>query len=177
MSWWQVQRRWQLFHTRSCHLGAGQSDVGHSLGHHHPSVGHRCLFFSKLLPLGDQALSAAIMFCQPLWSVRSISPKKISLDALASLDLKLSVTESVIYRFQLAQLRVFQIIFFRSKIFVTPSCFHLFGVNGPLEIREMQVQRNTSPSQEYLSWPKIGDVRTINQNIFVLLHQCFNFCI
>ena len=48
-----VQRRWQLFHTRSCHLGPGQSDVGHSLGHRHPSVGHRCLFFSKLLPLGD----------------------------------------------------------------------------------------------------------------------------
>ena len=33
------------------------------------------------------------------------------LDALASLDLKLSVSESVIYRFQLAHLRVFQIIF------------------------------------------------------------------
>ena len=66
-----VQRRRQLFHTRSCHLGPGQSDVGHSLGYHHPSVGHRCLFFSKLLPFGDQALSAAIMFCQ--WSVRSIS--------------------------------------------------------------------------------------------------------
>ena len=32
------------------------------------------------------------------------------LDALASLDLKLSVSESVIYRFQLAHLRVFQII-------------------------------------------------------------------
>ena len=30
------------------------------------------------------------------------------LDALASLDLKLSVSESVIYRFQLAHLRVFQ---------------------------------------------------------------------
>ena len=141
-----VQRRWQLFHTRSCHLGPGQSDVGHSLGHHHPSVGHRCLFFSKLLPLGDQALSAAIMFCQPLWSVRSISPKKISLDALASLDLKLSVTESVIYRFQLAQLRVFQIIFFRSKIFVTPSCFHFFGVKRPLGN-----QRNAD-SEKYFSF-------------------------
>ena len=141
-----VQRRWQLFHTRSCHLGPGQSDVGHSLGHHHPSVGHRCLFFSKLLPLGDQALSAAIMFCQPLWSVRSISPKKISLDALASLDLKLSVTESVIYRFQLAQLRVFQIIFFRSKIFVTPSCFHFFGVN-----RRLGNQRNAD-SEKYFSF-------------------------
>ena len=33
------------------------------------------------------------------------------LDALASLDLKLSVSESVIYRFQLAHLRVFKIIF------------------------------------------------------------------
>ena len=33
------------------------------------------------------------------------------LDALASLDLKLSVSESVIYRFQLAHLRVFQSYF------------------------------------------------------------------
>ena len=85
-----VQRRWQLFHTRSCHLGPGQSDVGHSLGHHHPSVGHRCLFFSKLLPLGDQALSAAIMFCQPLWSVRSISSQKIFFSAQRSLLLLLA---------------------------------------------------------------------------------------
>ena len=135
------------FSHASCHLGPGQSDVGHSLGHRHPSVGHRCLFFSKLLPLGDQALSAAIMFCQPLWSVRSISPKKISLDALASLDLKLSVTESVIYRFQLAQLRVFQIIFFRSKIFVTPSCFHFFGVKRPLGN-----QRNADSEKYFSFW-------------------------
>ena len=85
-----VQRRWQLFHTRSCHLGPGQSDVGHSLGHHHPSVGHRCLFFSKLLPLGDQALSAAIMFRQPLWSVQTISPKKIFFAAQRSLLLLLA---------------------------------------------------------------------------------------
>ena len=116
-----VQRRWQLFHTRGCHLGAGQSDVGHSLGHHHPSVGHRCLFFSKLLPLGDQALSAAIMFFQPLWSVRSISSKKI---------------------------------FFPHKdhrySFLLPF---FWGSIGFCEIREMQIQRNTSPFEEYLSWP------------------------
>ena len=71
-----VQRRRQLFHTRSCHLGPGQSDVGHSLGHHHPSVGHRCLFFSKLLPLGDQALSAAIMFASPCGQCDRYLPNK-----------------------------------------------------------------------------------------------------
>ena len=38
------------------------------------------------------------------------------LDALASLDLKLSVSEWVIYRFQLAHLRVFQIIFLATLI-------------------------------------------------------------
>ena len=41
----------------------------------------------------------------------SSNQKETFLDALASLDYKLSVSEWVIYRFQLAHLRVFQIIY------------------------------------------------------------------
>ena len=51
--------------------------------------------------------------------------RKRFLDALASLDFKLSVSESVIDIFlQLAHLRVFQIYYF-SVIFSRPNSFHI----------------------------------------------------
>ena len=64
------------------------------------------------------------------------------LDALASLDSKLSVGQWVIYRFQLARLRVFQIIlvwfsisfFFSSKLKVEQRCGEVFLEWGLLQL-------------------------------------------
>ena len=59
-------------------------------------------------------LKAPFLLCHSAKSHEKVYSSSMSheevyfLDALASLDLKLSVSESVIYRFQLAHLQVFQ---------------------------------------------------------------------
>ena len=79
----------------------------------------------QLTPSHPPQFAFDILSCHRRWLKLSIchiitEPLKRFFDALASLEFKLSVSQSVTYRFQLAHLRVSQIIFFGCLVSLLP---------------------------------------------------------